>query len=67
MTDNDDRPIFRIEDIDGNLLSRDAYMMSCNFPGNDPDCPLIGGDLIRLSDGIWQINEDLIPWEFWGD
>jgi hypothetical protein len=55
--------IYRIERqlADGSLKlsSREMYMME--HPARDPDCPFKPGDLVRLEEGYFILNEDLNP------
>jgi hypothetical protein len=55
--------IYRIEHqlADGSLKlsSREMYMME--HPARDPDCPFKSGDIVRLEEGYFIVNEDLNP------
>jgi hypothetical protein len=41
------------------LWNRDRYMM--NHPSKDIDCPFKPGDVVRLAEGYFILNEDLNP------
>jgi hypothetical protein len=55
--------IYRIERQLANgslkLSSREMYMME--HPARDPDCPFNPGDVVRLEEGYFILNEDLNP------
>jgi hypothetical protein len=57
--------IYRIERqlADGSLKlsSREMYMME--HPARDPNCPFKPGNVVKLEEGYFILNEDLNPME----
>jgi hypothetical protein len=50
---------YELEDGSLALSGRDRYMIE--HPALDPNCPFKPGDVIRLEEGYFILNEDLNP------